>query len=246
MNYIKSEFYRTIRCRGFVIASGVIFALCAAVIILCAVMNQNYTVKVTGSAILGLVIMISGSFLYFAAMIGYLIDNGEKKEHTVKHTVAYGIAREKLYLLRFANQAVWGTAVYFLTAGLLWLLSALLLPGTDAESVNLFWKTIVTLYPLCIGTLALLHAISMNMENTNLSIVPLALILSVLPWALQIIGMRFEIMTEVARWLPSSLANYSRILEETGMVEKCWGVGIFWIAASSAVGILLYKKQEIR
>ena len=30
MNYIKSEFYRTIRCRGFVIASGVIFALCAA------------------------------------------------------------------------------------------------------------------------------------------------------------------------------------------------------------------------
>ena len=53
-------------------------------------------------------------------------------------------------------------------------------------------------------------------------------------------------MTEVARWLPSSLANYSRILEEAGMVEKCWGVGIFWIAASSAVGILLYKKQEIR
>ena len=106
----------------------------------------------------------------------------------------------------------------------------------DKESVALFRE----------DTLALLHAISMNMENTNLSIVPLALILSVLPWALQIIGMRFEIMTEVARWLPSSLANYSRILEEAGMVEKCWGVGIFWIAASSAVGILLYKKQEIR
>ncbi|MDO5423936.1 MAG: ABC transporter permease [Eubacteriales bacterium] len=258
MNYLRSELYRNLHSRGLKIAGVCMLGICVAVIGILTFFRQIDTTfrYANWQYALSLFYCSAGSFLYLAVMLEYFIDNNEKKEQTVKHSLSFGITRKKIYALRYVDAAAVSSVYFAVLGGSIALLTYVFLEPSDPKVWGYYGRMLLGIYPLLLGALALTHCFVMNMENANISIVPVISILTVLPQVLEMAGMKFPFLAKIARYMPNALAQMGIDMEGTGGLSftwdtaagigKCWLVGIAWIVIFGLIGYFWYRKKEIK
>lgn len=194
--------------------------------------------------------MMLGVGLYASILTGDMVFSEQYKQDTLKNEVAYGLSRARIYLGKLAVAtlvALVGAAVMVggYVAGC-WLL----LPHNelDGTALSLLGYVLAGALPLWLGAQGLAMACYFLVRNTTLAAFAAVGLLGVLPPILQACGLLLHPVFETVRQLMPAvmLETLPNAAYQWDYVGRCWVVGLALLAASTAVGILAFRRKEIR
>lgn len=103
-------------------------------------------------------------------------------------------------------------------------------------------------FPLWLAAQAMVNTCYFLVRGTNIAAFTAAGLLAVLPAILQAFGILFHPAFEVLRqFMPGvMLENLKNMAFQWNYVGLCWAAGLAWLAAATAVGLLAFRRKEIR
>ncbi len=252
LNYMKSEFYRTFRNRNL----GILLCACA-LLMTALVFVLKYFGADTSFPYANTKFALSNVYgqmnLFLMATIifsGFIHDN-EERHHTIKHSVAFGIKRSKIYLGRFLVQAVVSILIYIVVVGCFTALSyAMLSHKNVGEMQNLIRVSLGSI--TCLMTaLAVTHFFLMSSENQNTAYVWAIIILALIPAICNMLGRKVELIRRMAELFPINVISDSGALvlaEGMGQMEIINGllIGAIWLAMFLILGIYKFNSREVK
>ena len=192
--------------------------------------------------------------LYLAIVVADAVFSDQYKAGTLKNEVACGLPRTRIYLGKLTTAAGAGLLLVFLTLLAYAVLCRMLIPGgpEDWAAIQIFLFRLLSAVPLWLGTLALTMAAMFNVSH---AVPMLAVVLVCLnglgPVFRGLMGLGVGWLSALAEALyrltltaPMALANVA--LWDPAYLLWCWGVGLLWAAGSTAVGLALFVRREIR
>lgn len=254
MNCIKSEFYRVFHTRSVYALTGA----CLMVVLLFNVMlwvmgtfTENFpwnTTKYAFSALEGGMHIP----LFLSAVMGSVIVADELKHRTINNSVAFGIAREQIFL----SKVIVGIAA-----------AAFCLVVTEAGHIGsgyLLLENSGSMYALSLlkGTAACIPAWIAGMVasislyyvtgSRSASIWSWLLIMVALPTVVNLLGMKFEFCEKLASWLLYTMVSYTAAGEEWLIFSwstaagflRCQEAGIIGTVLFIVLGITAVRRKE--
>ena len=203
---------------------------------------------------LSLLVPFLATGLYLAVVVADVVFSDQYKTGTLKNEVSYGIPRRRIYLGKLITAAGAGLLLVFLTLLVYAVLCRLFIPvgPEDWAPIQTFLFRLVSAVPLWLGSLALTMTAMFNIAHT---IPMIALVLTVLmglgPVFRGLIGLGVDWLSALAGALcrltltaPLDLAGVA--LWDPAHLLWCWGVGLGWLAAAAALGLLLLARRDVR
>ena len=253
LNYVKSELYRMLHSRGYLIFYGV----CAIVLILINLLFRG------GSPIgdLGISMYLISQFLSIVGLlticIADMVFSSGYKHQTLKNTLAYGCSRSQLFFGKFLTEVIVAFAVAGVVFGL-FLGSGFLFLGNSPEIaviVNNFMLALLGCIPIWLGCLALAHLCLFLIRGDVAAGIAFAGLLvlpnTVLAFLGMLNGLR-EICITAREYLLWN--QYSNLLTawhlqgeaiELSDLALPAVIGLAHMAVFLLIGLLLFKKKEI-
>lgn len=197
-----------------------------------------------------MVALILSFGLYATLITGDIVFSDQYKHNTLKNEVSYGLPRVRIYfgkLLVSIGVALAACAVLlgFYLAGC-WLL----FPHGDLDGVawNLIGYCLAGSLPLWLGGQALVITVYFLLRSNTAAAFLSIGILAVVPSVLQVLGLLLHPVFELVRQIFPSvmLDTLHAVAFDWNYVGLCWLVGLAWFAVSTAVGIALFRRKEIR
>lgn len=248
LNYIKAEFYKVCCRKYFWVLLAVMIAL-ESLFALAWVGPNEFTYLV---AIMTTTMPI-GSFL--AVILADIVVSEPYKNRTLKNEISFGLTRGHIYLGKlFASILV---AMTFCAILFGWYLGGcwLATQHTDLEAarVNLtiLAYTSAASLPLWLGTLGLSVALYMTLKSETAGVLTVFGLLTVGVGLLSILAqLTLEPVARVVRflldWIPAvKIDQYQGPLTLQTMARN-WHVGMTWLAGSTAVGLAVFRRREIK
>lgn len=254
-NYIKSEMYRFFCGKRMYAAFGIATGLILAMVLVLAYFGREpgfpydtitFALGNEYNSINYLLLIV----LFFAAFL----DDNECKQHTKKHSIAYGISRKKIYFSRFISQSIVCAGFYILANLILVILAYMFLENDNAEAVETLIRSSIGAFPLFLAALSIAHCFIMNIENTITAEIYAIGIILIIPEIFNRIGMKVEIVEKLSYWFPYNMAapfiNNNSVLSLTwntsrGMFNCYIGGGIFMLFFL-LLGRYMFEKKEIK
>lgn len=253
MNYIRSELYRSVKNRNLkcaiIVFTGMILLLMGAIVYL----NQsspNFPYANTRYA-LGNIYKEMPVMMVVLIFISALIDDSEYRNHTLKHSVGYGIPRNTIYIGRYIVQAIVCTVIYAAMSALLCILSFALLEHSNVGELEGLIRVSIGGYTCLLATLALTFCFLMNFENQSVVIAYSVVITIVVPIIINQLSTKFQFARWIARYLPyNQLAFAGPLVQAQGSaIPVCLEatlIGLGWMAAFLIIGMLSFQKKEVK
>ena len=181
---------------------------------------------------------------------GDIVFSEQYKNNTLKNEVSYGLSRGRIYLgklLMSMGIAVLAAVVMMgFYLGLCWVL----FPHTELDGMawQLISYCLAGAFPLWLAAQAMVNTCYFLVRGTNIAAFTAAGLLAVLPAILQAFGILFHPAFEVLRqFMPGvMLENLKNMAFQWNYVGLCWAAGLAWLAAATAVGLLAFRRKEIR
>ena len=252
MNYIRSELYRTIKNRNFKIMCVVFTILIVGFVLVLDYMtgiDENFPY---GNTRFSLSNVYMGMIFIFTLVVIFsaMMDNGEVNTNTIKHSIAFGISRNTIYIGRFIVQAIVGILVYISMSILLIFLSFLLLKHSNANEINIYIRVTMGASSCLLAVLAVSHFFIMNVKNQAIALIFPVIIMVVAPGVINMIGRKLTLIKSIAYYLPYNLVESGSKLVQGGNGIGVYGlplvVGIVWIIIFILGGIYIFNKKEIK
>lgn len=252
MNYIRSELYRTIKNRNFKIMCVVFTILIVGFVLVLDYMtgiDENFPY---GNTRFSLSNVYMGMIFIFTLVVIFsaMMDNGEANTNTIKHSIAFGISRNTIYIGRFIVQAIVGILVYISMSILLIFLSFLLLKHSNANEINIYIRVTMGASSCLLAVLAVSHFFIMNVKNQAIALIFPVIIMVVAPGVINMIGRKLTLIKSIAYYLPYNLVESGSKLVQGGNGIGVYGlplvVGIVWIIIFILGGIYIFNKKEIK
>lgn len=253
LNYIKSEMYRTVRNRNLKIFIGICVALLLSMVMILFYYRTAHgfpyaTTKFTMSFI------TSGmsTLLLLTIVVALIIDNNEYKNHTIKHTVSFGMNRMKMYFARFCAMLINSILVYIEIIAFLAITSFLFLNHAGfAVTMTEVLRVSLAAFPCLVAGIAMTYFFMMLFDNPTVSMVWIVGILLVLPKIMGLLGMKFDIFDTLVKYTPIVCLSangkmISSIATDVTSVLTTVGVGLGWSVAFLALGAIFFQKQELK
>ena len=242
LNYLSAELWRMTRRRLDLI-------WCAAYLLLVGVVALSWTGAPLHQTMEGF-----RDFLVIGLYLGYplaaLADGEARRLGTLRNEVSYGLSRGRIYL----GKLLVSTGIAVLAAvvmmgfylGLCWVL----FPHTELDGMawQLIGYCLAGAFPLWLAAQAMVNTCYFLVRGTNIAAFTAAGLLAVLPAILQAFGILFHPAFEVLRqFMPGvMLENLKNMAFQWNYVGLCWAAGLAWLAAATAVGLLAFRRKEIR
>ena len=242
LNYLSAELWRMARRRLDLI-------WCAAYLLLVGVVALSWTGAPLHQTMEGF-----RDFLVIGLYLGYplaaLADGEARRLGTLRNEVSYGLSRGRIYL----GKLLVSTGIAVLAAvvmmgfylGLCWVL----FPHTELDGMawQLIGYCLAGAFPLWLAAQAMVSTCYFLVRGTNIAAFTAAGLLAVLPAILQAFGILFHPAFEVLRqFMPGvMLENLKNMAFQWNYVGLCWAAGLAWLAAATAVGLLAFRRKEIR
>ncbi|GAA0714514.1 hypothetical protein GCM10008904_30190 [Paraclostridium ghonii] len=258
LNYIKSEFYRNINTKGnyiflFGSISFVIFINVALGLFATSHMDFPYgNTKFSLSCFytnMGILLMLCISLVS-------LILGQEFKNNTLKNSIAYGISRNQIYLGKFLIEVVISTINLVLISSVYVIVAYLMLEDSGIVYLKDFIQTIVACFPLLLVSLTAAHCFYFIFDNDRTVAVTWAIIMALIPAFTSMAGRRIYILNQIAKWMPWNMvkdAGYDDVSKRMIMTWssqegfiRCFLVGAIGVAIFYTLGLLVFKKKEIK
>ena len=113
LNYINSELFRISRNKKLYILVGVVAALIIMMGVVLAGFGKDSDFPYATTAFsLGNEYRSMNYLLLILLILAMYLDDNEYKQHTMKHSVAYGIGRHTIYIARFVAQIIVSAVIY--------------------------------------------------------------------------------------------------------------------------------------
>lgn len=258
LNYIRAEFYKVLRRSYVWVTLSVVLALEALLIAGFVFMNANggYEDFCTGA----FVVVMTLSFGFYATLLtGDMVFAGQYKHSTLKNEVSFGLSRARIYLGKLIAQTVLSVlfcaVVLIFYLGLCWLL-LYHDPETDAVILRQLGYCLAVSFPLWIGVQAMVCAMMFLIRSELGGAFAAVGIIAVLPYAVYFtsiivggvgVGPLSGGLMAVYDHMPTIMVSRARdLVGDWAWCGRAWIVGAVWCAAFTALGLLGFRRKEIK
>lgn len=254
MSYIRAELYKVIHRKYTWITLGVTLLLETLLAAGWAYTNVNGN-RVDFYAGTGTLLMMLGTGFYAGVIICDMVFASQYKHSTLKNEVSFGIPRSRIYLGKLAVE--WIVSMLFMIVMLGYYLGLCYFalyrdPELDIVDIQMVGYCLATALPLWTGVLACTNAfyflvksdlgaalISLCVFEAGAVINLVAMLLSGDP-----LGKGLE---TIYNYMPGvMLGRAPEIVEDWAFCGQAWIVGAIWLVGFSALGILGFRKKEIK
>ena len=248
LNYLRAEFYKVFRRKYFWVLLAAMLALETLFVLLLGTANDFAYLSGAMAAT-----MPVGSYL--AVLLADMVVSDPYKTGTMKNELAFGLSRSRIYLGKLAAAA----AVALLFCGILfgwylggcWLFSSLGDPEAVRTNLGILAFVAAASLPLWLSVLSFSTALYLCLRNefagAVIAFLSLTLGVGVLTMlALMKLGPITKLAELLLRVMPSVQFDlYSGELT-WGLMAKNWAIGLGWSAVSTAAGLAVFKRREVR
>lgn len=253
MNYIKSEFYRISHTNGVYLFTGVLAVIAMLLNAALYFFGDKYA---TTSFSYSNFVANPMVFAFMGAVIAYFLYDGSRRNGNLKNTIASGISRITIFAGECIVSAIISTVVMLLISGVWIVCAQLLLDNTGPVQLHDFMLEIAVMYLISIASLI---SAMVFIEVFDNSIVGMLLWLSIwfiLPEVLMYLGIRFEMILDIAMWLPNNFFNMINgshvnmqecitVWDTIDGIMKCVLSGIAGILVFSISGFVFLRKKDL-
>ena len=259
-DYLSAELYKVVHRKYTWIALGLFLGCVVLLTALWWATNSHGGFVPLSGALYTLVMLLSVG-LYAPLITTDLVFSEQYKIGTLKNEISYGIPRSRIYLGKLCSALLAGTVLFLLTAAVFF---AVGFPLSEHRQIQpdrllLAWAGLLTgtlsAFPRYIGAVGLAHLLCFSLRSSGLGAVVYygyltfgELFLS----AVQIhglgpLGLLINSVAEAVRpyLLTSSFFTYGTENVPPGVLES-WITGLLWLLLTSAAGLVLFRRREIR
>lgn len=254
LNYIRAEVYKLLRRKYTYIALGVMLALEALLVWGFVFINSNGGHSTFANNVL-IITMMGGIGFCTCLLTGDIVFAGQYKNSTLKNEVSFGLSRTRVYLGKFIVQTLLSLAymvimVMFYVAGC-WLF-LFQDPEMDWKAVQIIGYFLAVGLPLWVGGQAA-ACMCQFLINGDLaaSFVYVGMIFASNAF-IELTGLIIQggvgrTLLKIYEHLPSPMLETAKsVVGDPVFLGKAWIVGLFWVAACTAIGLYGFYRKEIK
>ena len=258
LNYIKSEFYRNINTKGnyiFLFGSMAFVIFINVALGLFANSQVNFPYGNTKYSLSSFYTFMEILMIICVPLV-FLIYGKEFKHHTLKNSIAFGISRSQIYLGKFLMEVIICTINLVLISSAYVIAAYLMLDNSGIVYLKEFIQAIIACYPLLLVSLTAANCFYFIFDDENTAIVVWAIIMVVIPGLLNVAGRRIHILKKIASYMPRNLIGNATFDDESKRIImswssqegfiKCFIVGIIGVIIFYTLGLIIFKKKEIK
>ena len=252
LNYISAEWYKLRHTKGIFVAFGFLLVL-----ILLIFLPKFWYAEPSFAVYAAAYVAFLPIGFFLAPVFAAKAFDDQFGRGTLKNEVVFGIPRYRSYLGKLSIGALTGTGAAMIVLGF-YLLLSWISHGFGEEYVSLAIEicvqaTLLTL-PLWLASMSLAFCLQVTIKNSSAALA--------LDYLLLIIGvplsmMEFEgeiyspVMVFFNKWFFAApfrvvYGEIGRELTNLSGLGYSWLIGLGWIAATSLVGITVFRQQEIK
>ena len=249
LNYIRAELWKVSRRPVFYVLLALL-AACAALFTVLYSSTFAYLAEAVSTT------MVTG-FLA-APLLVQLVDGGGPD--TLKNELSFGLSLGRIYWGKLCAALALGLGFCLLLVGGSLLAGWMFLPRGGGDAVWYGWRLVgfclAGALPVWCGLFAVCHTLALLVRSTAAWVAgyyltffigqPVLVLLAMLFFNIYEATPAFTLLTAVL--MPYSLLMPA-VLEDwlTGQYQLwCWGVGLGWLAAAAALGLLLLARRDVR
>ena len=193
--------------------------------------------------------------MYATLVTGDLAFSDQYRFTTLKNEVSYGIPRSRIYLGKLAAATLAAVIAAAVMLGFYLLGAWLLLPhgAGDGEALALAGYWIAGAFPLWLGAQGVAILCCFHMRSAAAGAFLSVFLLAVLPCIFQMLGyLVHPAFLAVYHCFPGDMLGrfpsdmLGQPVIDWSYAGRCWLVGLAWLIGSTAVGMVLFRKKEIR
>jgi len=256
LNYIKSELYRIRTSKG----TYVMFILFSVLVVLFNLMIYGFKMAdstfpyATTKFSLGTLADSLQMLILICLVIASVVFAGEFKNNTIKNIVSFGISKTQMYIGKYIVTLLFAFILMPVVAFIYALSAYILLDNSGSQYLILFIKSLVINLPIFISCITLGMALFFAVQNEVTGYWIWGTIIVIVPMVLALIGMKVDLLADIAKWLPWNLVA-SGEMTDTGYVYE-WGTysgavksiisGVGFSIVFFIIGITTFRKTEIK
>lgn len=256
LNYIKSEYYRLTRGKGFHFMAAV---LCGGVVLynIASALGERYIPDFRyGTFRFSLNFFTGQSYimLFLGGIVAACLFSDDRKNGVMKNAVSYGISRTKI-LIGKCVVCLFAALGLMIVVGAAYVGSAyLLMKEPEWLPLEEMLKGIGAALPSAIGAMVLMIVlVSLCRKEINAFLVWI-LIYYLVPVLLFLAGGKIRILRRIALWMPYiflsqeaivTYSDYNCLWNTSAGLTKCLISGLAGILLFLGIGIWSFRKQEL-
>lgn len=274
LNYIRAELYRLFRRPGLYVTTLI---LCAAPIAFnCFLAFFDWEAYGTDNGLTGISYagwMSSAQFfMIMGAIIPGLLYTNSRKYGDLKNTISFGTSRVQIFAGKCIVSILLSTLVLAVLLAV-WIGSAeILLAHSDFPQIKDVLLSVPALYLIACANAITIVLLMELIERDIFTAIAWAAIWCILPTILNTLGMRFEILAEIASWMPyrflQAVTMTTNTVASGDLLGGTWSVNVaepattfLWYTASglekclvsgvvgtvlfSALGWILLRRRDL-
>lgn len=256
LNYMKSEWYKTIHGKGFYIAGGV---MCGLVLLMNLILwgsNHFITDFPYGTFRFSLNTFTAQPIWMIAlgSVIAGVLFIDDRKSGIIKNAVAYGIPREQIligkWLVSLASSLILMCVVFAVYVGSAYIL----LEKPEFEPFRQMVMAMISALPFSIAAMMLMNCLGVMIEKETIAMLWWMAVIYFIPMAVDILGLYFKGIQRISRWLPYTflrrevlvtMGEYQCLWDTPEGLLKCMVTGVIGIAVFGVWGIIKFRRQQM-
>lgn len=251
-NVIKSELYKTCH-RPYLYALLGICCVLAFGVVFVIYLNSGGPSRIHYEDICRLLLAALSFGVYFSLLPGDVVFSDEYKHQTMKNTLSFGISRTSLYLGKLLTSiAVFLFAVALMTGIFLGSAYCLLGAGDPALAREVTVRVLLSMVcalPLWIGALCVLNMMSFQFKSSNIMSFIFVGAFALMSLLTLLMGHFISpVFNSLYSWMVMPQFDAIKGAASIGgpLLIKCALVGLGYSAVSTAIGLLLFRRREIK
>lgn len=256
LNYMKSECYRTLHGKGFYMAIGLLggMVLCMNVIL---ALSQHYLEGFLYGTFRFSLNMYTGAIFWMivlGAVVPACLFWDDRRNGVMKNAIAYGIAREKMFLGK-CIVAFGFTALVLCAVLAVYISSAyLLLANPEWEPLREMLMGVCACLPSAMASLVFSIMLGCICQKEMTSVLVWVIVYYLIPMGFFLAGLKFDIFARISRWMPYGfltteaivyMNRYDCLWDTAAGFAKCMVSGAVGMAVFLIAGIWKFRKQEL-
>lgn len=256
-NYIKSEWYRVTHTSTIYVFTGILAGWTLLMNLVLWVFDKTDSAFPYGTVAFSLsnLAWMMPMLFYVGMILVYLVFADDKKNGSLKNSIAFGISRIEIFL----GKCVVSTLVSLISLAIIlavYLGSAVLLlePGVEPNAVWITLQGVVCVIPMAIASEVLGLAFCSFCQKEVVAGIDWYVVMVAIPQSCYILGLKFEPLAKIAAWMPHNYLSREVLVNMSGWnclwqtpegVAKCLISGFIGLIVFLAFGLLVSKKQEV-
>ena len=253
LNYIKSELYRTTHRKYPYVLVGASSLICILGNILAVwfMKDQPEMNRISMSDMLMISTALFTMIYYSVIMIVDIVFSDEHKHQTLKNTVSFGINRTKIYLGKFLSELIVAIISLAIVTTVL-ILSSYIFLGSDGattvETLKNFGTKLLAVFPLWVTGIAIANLLAFNIKNNNIFAFAYLGVVAVFPGIIKYLAYIKPIFVKIQSYLVSYNIKFIVMQDKifSKDIIKCYVLGIVYIILITIIGIISFRRKEIK